>query len=309
VGPLWGFCRWSVASGFRPPLTFDQTIISKRNSSFLFAAEALFVVARSLSNGALELSDLGGGVCTRETSNRVISGEMTNSSSDAIVTRNISRHYKLGTTVIRAVDEVSVDIKKGEFVALLGASGSGKSTLLNLFAGLDRSTAGSIEVLGHNLAQASSEELSRFRRLTVGMIFQSFNLIPSMTVFENIELPLRFAETERNKRESLVFAAIERVELSHRSRHRPGELSGGEQQRVSIARALINNPSILLADEPTGNLDSRTGSEIMNVIRRCNDELKMTIVMVTHERSIADRVAQYTIFMQDGKITLQEPKG
>jgi putative ABC transport system ATP-binding protein len=229
--------------------------------------------------------------------------------SDAIVTKKISRHYKLGAAVIRAVDEVSLEIKKGELVALLGASGSGKSTLLNLFAGLDRATAGSAEVLGHNLAQASSEELSRYRRLTVGMVFQSFNLIPSMTVFENIELPLRFAEAERSTREGLVRTAIERVELSHRSGHRPSELSGGEQQRVSIARARINNPSILLADEPTGNLDSRTGNEIMNVIRRCNDELKMTIVMVTHERSIAEQFAQRMIFMGDGKITSQlEPK-
>jgi len=232
---------------------------------------------------------------------------MTNTDAVAILARNVSRHHKLGSALIRAVDDVSAEIKKDDFVALLGASGSGKSTLLNLIAGLDRPTAGSIEVLGRNLAQMSSEELSHYRRLTVGMIFQSFNLIPSMTVLENVELPLRFAETERSNREHLVREALDRVELSHRLDHRPSELSGGEQQRVSIARALINNPSILLADEPTGNLDSRTSSEIMNVIRRCNRELKMTVVMVTHERSIAEQVAERMIFMADGKVTEPSP--
>jgi len=232
---------------------------------------------------------------------------MTNTDAVAILARNVSRHHKLGSALIRAVDDVSAEIKKDDFVALLGASGSGKSTLLNLIAGLDRPTAGSIEVLGRNLAQMSSEELSHYRRLTVGMIFQSFNLIPSMTVLENVELPLRFAETERSNREHLVREALDRVELSHRLDHRPSELSGGEQQRVSIARALINNPSILLADEPTGNLDSCTSSEIMNVIRRCNRELKMTVVMVTHERSIAEQVAERMIFMADGKVTEPSP--
>lgn len=232
---------------------------------------------------------------------------MTNTDAVAILASNVSRHHKLGTTLIRAVDEVSAEIKKGEFVGLLGASGSGKSTLLNLIAGLDRPTAGSIEALGCNLAQMSSEELSRYRRLKVGMIFQSFNLISSMTVIENVELPLRFAETERSKRERLVHEALDRVEMSHRLAHRPSELSGGEQQRVSIARALINNPLILLADEPTGNLDSRTAGEIISVIRRCNHELKMTVVMVTHERSIAEQVAERMILMADGKITEQSP--
>src|SRR5712692_8800123 len=232
---------------------------------------------------------------------------MTPTDAVAILARNVSRHHKLGSALIRAVDDVSAEIKKDDFVALLGASGSGKSTLLNLIAGLDRPTAGSIEVLGRNLAQMSSEELSHYRRLTVGMIFQSFNLIPSMTVLENVELPLRFAETERSNREHLVREALDRVELSHRLDHRPSELSGGEQQRVSIARALINNPSILLADEPTGNLDSCTSSEIMNVIRRCNRELKMTVVMVTHERSIAEQVAERMIFMADGKVTEPSP--
>ncbi len=223
----------------------------------------------------------------------------------AIHAEHLSRYYTLGTAVIRSVDDVSLSVAPGEFVALLGASGSGKSTLLNLIAGLDRATAGSITVGGRNLAQMSSQELSHHRRLTVGMVFQSFNLIPSMTVFENVELPLRFAETERSSRQDVVRQALDRVELGQRISHRPTELSGGEQQRVSIARALINNPSILLADEPTGNLDSRTGGEIMNVIRRCNQDLKMTIVMVTHERSLAEKFAQRLVFMADGKVVTQ----
>src|SRR4029077_3770889 len=167
-------------------------------------------------------------------------------------------------------------------VALLGTSGSGKSSLLNLIAGLDRPTSGAVLVEGHNLAAMSREALARHRLRTVGMVFQSFNLIPSMTVIENVELPLRFAEVDRSQRDSLAREALERVGLSRRLDHRPSELSGGEQQRTALARALINRPKLLLADEPTGNLDSRTGTEIMNLIRECNQALRMTVVMVTH---------------------------
>lgn len=213
----------------------------------------------------------------------------------------VSRHYQMGTTTIRAVDEVSLEIGRGEFVALLGASGSGKSTLLNLLAGLDRATAGAIVVEGKDLARMSAEELARYRRHTVGMVFQSFNLIPSMTLLENVELPMRFAEVERGERTRRATEALERVGLGKRAEHRPSELSGGEQQRGAIARSLVNRPSLLLADEPTGNLDSKTGEEIMHLLGELNRE-SMTVIMVTHERALADRYAQRHIFLSDGKL-------
>jgi putative ABC transport system ATP-binding protein len=224
------------------------------------------------------------------------------STSTAIRTENVCRHYSMGESVIRAVDGISIQIPAGEFVALLGTSGSGKSSLLNLIAGLDRPTSGAVVVEGKNLAQLSREDLARHRLHTVGMVFQSFNLIPSMTVIENVELPLRFAEVDRSQRGSLAREASERVGLGKRLEHRPSELSGGEQQRTALARALINRPKLLLADEPTGNLDSRTGIEIMNMIRDFNESLGMTVVMVTHERALAEQYVQRLIFLADGKL-------
>lgn len=222
--------------------------------------------------------------------------------SVAIRIENLSRHYRMGDALIRAVDGVWMQIASGEFVALLGTSGSGKSSLLNLIAGLDHPTSGTVVVRGNDLAKFSREELAKYRLHTVGMVFQSFNLIPSMTLLENVELPLRFAEVDRAKRETLARQALDRVGLTARWRHRPTELSGGEQQRASLARALINQPKFLLADEPTGNLDSQTGIEIMNFIREFNSTLGMTIIMVTHERALAERYASRMIFLADGKL-------
>src|SRR5579863_5659033 len=222
--------------------------------------------------------------------------------SIAIHTENLCRHYRMGDALIRAVDGISIRVVAGEFVALLGTSGSGKSSLLNLIAGLDRPTSGNVVVQRSDLAKLSREELAKYRLHTVGMVFQSFNLIPSMTLLENVELPLRFAEVDRDKREGLAKQALDRVGLSARLRHRPTELSGGEQQRASLARALINQPQFLLADEPTGNLDSQTGTEIMNFIREFNEMLGMTIIMVTHERTLAERYASRMIFLADGKL-------
>jgi ABC-type lipoprotein export system ATPase subunit len=229
---------------------------------------------------------------------------MTNT---AIRTESVCRHYAMGESLIRAVDGISITVPSGEFVALLGTSGSGKSSLLNLIAGLDRPTSGAVMVEGKNLAQLSREDLARHRLHTVGMVFQSFNLIPNMTVIENVELPLRFAEVERGQRDSLAREALDRVGLGRRLRHRPSELSGGEQQRTALARALINRPKLLLADEPTGNLDSRTGTEIMNLIREFNESLGMTVVMVTHERTLAEEYAQRLIFLADGKLVGDQP--
>lgn len=227
--------------------------------------------------------------------------------SIAIRIEALCRYYRMGNSTIRAVDGVSLDIHPGEFVALLGASGSGKSSLLNLIAGLDSPTSGRTIVDGRNLAGLSREDLAKYRRHTVGMVFQSFNLVPAMSVFENVELPLRFAEVDRSKRGALVSNALERVGLTERMRHRPVELSGGEQQRVALARALINQPSILLADEPTGNLDSHTGMEVMELIRSLNESLQMTVVLVTHERELAEKYAERLIFMADGKVVADQP--
>jgi putative ABC transport system ATP-binding protein len=220
----------------------------------------------------------------------------------AIRTENVCRHYVMGPAVIRAVDGVSLEIARGEFVALLGWSGSGKSTLLNLIAGLDRPTSGAIIVNGRNLAGMTSEELARYRRHTVGMVFQAFNLIPTMTLEENIELPTRFAEAERGERMARVRESLERVGLAARRQHRPSEMSGGEQQRAALARALVNRPSILVADEPTGNLDSKTGTEILDLIQEFNRALGMTVLMVTHERPLAERYAQRLVFLADGRL-------
>ena len=227
--------------------------------------------------------------------------------SVAIRSENVCRHYRMGETLIRAVDGISIDIPSGEFVALLGTSGSGKSSMLNLIAGLDRPTSGSVIVQNRDLAKLSREELAKYRLHVVGMVFQSFNLIPSMTLTENVELPLRFAEVDRSKRQTMAREALQRVGLGARLDHRPSELSGGEQQRAALARALINRPQLLLADEPTGNLDSHTGTEIMEMVRGFNRDLGMTVIMVTHERALAERYAQRMVFLADGKLVDDRP--
>ena len=216
--------------------------------------------------------------------------------------QNVSRHYRMGPELIRAVEDVSLSIQGGEFAALLGQSGSGKSTLLHLIGGLDRPTSGSIQVADKELSGLSSEGLAHYRRDTVGMVFQSFNLIPSLPVSQNVELPLRLAEVDRNERRRRVEEALEQVGLEARGHHRPSQLSGGEQQRVALARALVNRPAVLLADEPTGNLDSRTGEQIMRLIEQCNHALNMTVLLVTHERALAERFARRMIFMADGSV-------
>jgi putative ABC transport system ATP-binding protein len=216
---------------------------------------------------------------------------------------NLCRHFQMGTSVVRAVDGISLEIAAGDFVALLGPSGSGKSSLLNLLAGLDRPTAGSVVIHGKDLARLSRDELAGYRLRTAGMVFQSFNLIPNMSLVENVELPMRFAEVDRAERLALARKALERVGLAPRMAHRPTELSGGEQQRAAIARALINHPKVLLADEPTGNLDSRTGAGIMDLIVECRASLGMTVIMVTHERALAERYARRMLFLTDGKLT------
>jgi putative ABC transport system ATP-binding protein len=220
----------------------------------------------------------------------------------AVRVERVSRHYQMGSALIRAVDDVTLEVRTGEFLALLGSSGSGKSTLLNLMAGLDRPTAGAIFAQGRNLSEMNQFELARYRSRTVGMVFQSFNLLPRMTLEENVELPLRLAEVDRGERAGRVREALERVRLEKRLTHRPSQLSGGEQQRAALARALVNRPTLLLADEPTGNLDSATGESIMVLLRKIQQSLGMTIVLVTHERPLAERFADRIASVADGKL-------
>ena len=224
----------------------------------------------------------------------------------AIQLDHISRYYSMGAGSVRAVDDLSLTVAQNEFLALLGSSGSGKSTLLNLIGGLDRPTSGTIVANGQNIAALCSLELARYRRNTIGMIFQSFNLLTRMTLEENVELPLRLAEVDRTERPGRVREALERVRLTHRLGHRPVELSGGEQQRVAIARALVNRPKILLADEPTGNLDSATGEAILTLLQE-QTKYGMTIVMVTHERGLAEKFADRLAIMGDGKLLSTSP--
>jgi len=195
----------------------------------------------------------------------------------------VSKRFARDGFEIVALDNVNLEIERGEFLALMGPSGSGKSTLLNLLAGIDRSTEGQVNVLGTDLARLKESELAVWRNSHVGYIFQTFNLIPVLTAFENVELPLLLTKLSKAKRRENVQTALELVGLSDRMHHQPRQLSGGQEQRVAIARAIVADPDLLLADEPTGNLDARSGEEILNILATLNKELKKTIVMVTHD--------------------------
>jgi putative ABC transport system ATP-binding protein len=204
-------------------------------------------------------------------------------------TRDLKKHYQMGGSTVRALDGVSITVEQGEFVGLLGTSGSGKSTLLNLIAGLDRPSEGSLRIFDQDLAQMSSADLSLHRQKNVGIIFQSFNLVSTMSAAENVALAMMFAGVARGEREGHATRLLETMGLGGRQKHRPRELSGGEQQRVAIARALSNNPHLLLADEPTGNLDSRTTAEIMGLLKQLNERDGKTIIMVTHDPKAAEK--------------------
>jgi putative ABC transport system ATP-binding protein len=223
----------------------------------------------------------------------------------AVETHDLAKHYTMGQAVVRALDGVSLAVDRGEFVGLLGTSGSGKSTLLNLIAGLDRPTSGGLRVFGTSLAEMSRDDLSVHRRKNVGMIFQSFNLIPTMTAAENVALAMMFAGVPRAERERRARDLLEQVGLGGRQAHRPQELSGGEQQRVSIARALANDPEILLADEPTGNLDSKTAREILTLLQALNTNGARTVVLVTHDSALASAHVQRTVTLLDGRIVTE----
>ncbi|HLP61325.1 MAG TPA: ABC transporter ATP-binding protein [Candidatus Deferrimicrobium sp.] len=222
--------------------------------------------------------------------------------------RNLKKFYHMGTSTVRALDGVDLDIKKNEFVAIMGASGSGKSTLMNILGCLDSPTEGTYTLNGNEVSRLSDDELAKTRNFQLGFVFQSFHLLPRLTALKNAALPLLYSydKQHRSKREERAKEILERVGLSNRMDHKPAELSGGERQRVAIARALINNPDLILADEPTGNLDSTTAVEIMDLFKKLHLQ-GQTIIMVTHEPSIA-AYAQRTIRLKDGRI-IDDSKG
>lgn len=224
-------------------------------------------------------------------------------STDALIqTRALTRHYQVGPSAVRALDGLDLDVRRGEFLAVLGVSGSGKSTLLHLLGGLDTPTSGSVRVEGRDLAQFSSYQRTMYRRTTVGLVFQSYYLVPSLTAQQNVALALTFQGTFGQQRRSRAAEAIRRVRLGQRAGHRPGQLSGGEQQRVALARAIVHTPPLLLADEPTGNLDRTTAAVVMSLVREIHRELGTTVVMVTHDEETASRIADRVVRLRDGRL-------
>jgi putative ABC transport system ATP-binding protein len=217
-----------------------------------------------------------------------------------ITTHDLWKTYVMGDEEIHALRGLSINIEMGEYVAIMGPSGSGKSTLMNLIGCLDTPTKGSYLLNGKEVASMNDDDLARIRNEEIGFVFQTFNLLPRATALHNVELPLVYAGVSSKDRQQRAMQALEKVELTSRSTHRPNELSGGQRQRVAIARALVNNPSILLADEPTGNLDSKTGEEIMAVFSRLHQGGN-TIILVTHEADIAAH-AHRVIYVRDGQV-------
>lgn len=214
---------------------------------------------------------------------------------------NVTKHYRMGESVVKAVDGISIDIFKGEFVAIMGPSGSGKSTAMNLVGSLDLATKGKIYLNGQDIEKFAESELAQLRGKKIGFIFQSFNLIPNLTAKENIMLPMIFQGVPLENRERKATELLKMVELDNREDHYPNQLSGGQQQRVAIARALANNPEIILADEPTGNLDTKTGEHVMRLLSKLNSEGK-TIILITHAPEIATKHANKVYWLKDGKI-------
>ena len=219
----------------------------------------------------------------------------------------LTRRYNVGKTVVAALSGVDLAIPRGEFSALVGPSGSGKSTLLNLIGGLDRPSGGEVNVDSLSLGAATEQQLVRYRRERVGFIFQSFNLLPTFTAVENVETPMVLAEVHRSERRARATNLLESVGLAQRIFHKPNELSGGEKQRVAIARALVNRPALLLADEPTGNLDTKTGAAVLDLLCSFVKKDGLTLVMVTHDLEVASR-ADRIIHLRDGSIQHVETK-
>jgi putative ABC transport system ATP-binding protein len=228
--------------------------------------------------------------------------------SDSIIRlQNLTKVYEVGETEVRALRGVSYEVEAGEFLAIMGPSGSGKSTLMNIIGCLDRPTSGKYFLESEEVSTFDKNKLARIRNKKIGFVFQTFNLLPRTTALENVELPLLYSDVHPKDRTELALGALEIVGLKDRAYHKTNQLSGGEQQRIAIARALLNNPSLILADEPTGNLDTKTSQEIMATFTKLNEEKKITMVMVTHEPDIAC-YARKRIYIRDGKI-IKEEKG
>jgi putative ABC transport system ATP-binding protein len=218
-----------------------------------------------------------------------------------VAIRAVSKHYVRGDQVLVVLDGIDLDVRRGDYVALMGPSGSGKSTLLNLIAGIDKPSSGEIRIAGVDIASLSDAELAAWRAEHVGFIFQFYNLMPVLSAFENVELPLLLTGLGRRERRERVDLALALVGLADRADHRPSELSGGQQQRVAIARALIADPTLIVADEPTGDLDRTTGEEILGLLERLNDDLGKTIVMVTHDPKAAGK-AHRLVHLEKGEL-------
>lgn len=223
-----------------------------------------------------------------------------------IETRDLTRVYRVGSDEVRALDRIDLSVRKGEFLAIVGVSGSGKSTLLHLLGGLDTASSGRILVEGRDQSAFTEGERTMYRRKSVGFIFQEFHLLPSLTAEANVALALTFQGTYGDDRRTLAREALGRVGLESRRAHRPTELSGGEQQRVAIARAIVHRPPLLLADEPTGNLDQDTSDQVVRLLDEIRSELGTTIVMVTHDRDIAERAADRMLQLRDGRVVHSE---
>ena len=215
--------------------------------------------------------------------------------------RDLTKSYRRGDQTLTVLSGVQLDIQRGDFLALMGPSGSGKSTLLNLIAGIDRPSSGTIEIDGTNIASLSDQDLARWRAAHVGFIFQFYNLIPVLTAYENVALPLQLTRLGRQEKHDRVVAALARVGLAQRMDHTPNELSGGQQQRVAIARALITNPDLIVADEPTGDLDRQSASEILAMLQQLNREQRKTILMVTHDPKAAE-AARAILHLEKGQL-------
>ena len=232
---------------------------------------------------------------------------MSGNGDAVILAEDLWKVYQLGEQKVEALRGVSLTVERSEFLAIMGPSGSGKSTLMNLIGCLDTPTSGDYRLNGKLVSSMSEDELAFTRNREIGFVFQVFNLLARASAFHNVELPLVYSGMRKAERQNRARRALERVEMKDRMAHKPAELSGGERQRVAVARALVNEPSLLLADEPTGNLDSRTGREILNLFHRIHDQGN-TIIMVTHDREVADQ-AQRIIHIRDGQIEKDERKG
>jgi putative ABC transport system ATP-binding protein len=227
-------------------------------------------------------------------------------SDSFVVTENLTKVYSAGKVRVVALKDVSLSLEEVQFLGVAGPSGSGKSTLMNLLGGLDRPSSGNITVQGKSISVLNKEELALYRRYQVGMIFQSFNLISSYTALENVAFPLLFAGVVKKERNKRAEEMLTKVGLDARKDHRPAELSGGEQQRVAIARSLINHPKILLADEPTGNLDTKTSHQIVQLLADLNKDQGLTVIMISHEEALLAEFADKVIHLCDGKVVYDE---